>query len=90
MSTRRVIELRSGPALVLLGRAPKVVPFLLVAGLLVGGLSQHTALGGLFLLVLLAFAGWVTYLAWPVLQPPARAIRLLVLVLLVGAAAVRF
>ena len=90
MTARRTLELRSGPLLVLLGRAPKAVPFLLVAALLVGGLSLHSAVGGLLLLVLAAFAGWVTYLAWPVLRPPARALRVLVLLLLVGAAVARF
>lgn len=90
MSTRRTVELRSGPALVLLGRAPKAVPFLLVVVLLVGGLALRTAVGALLLVVLLGFAGWVTYLAWPVLQPPARVVRVLVLLLLAGAAAVRF
>lgn len=89
MSTRRTVELRSGPALVLLGRAPKALPFLLVVVLLVGGLALHTVIGALLLLALLAFAAWVTYLAWPVLQPPARAVRVLVLLLLAGAAAVR-
>ena len=89
MSLRRGLELRSGPALVLLGRLPRAVPFLVVLALLVGGLALQGPAGALLLLLLAAFAGWVTYLAWPVLVPGARSVRVLVLVLLVGAAASR-
>lgn len=90
MSTRRSIEQRSGPALVILGRAPKAVPFLLIAALLLAGLALRSTLGGILLLVLLAITSWVTYLAWPVLAAPARAIRVVVLVMIASSAAARF
>lgn len=90
MTLRRSLERRSGPVLVLLGRAPRAVPFLIVLALLVGGLALTGPAGGVLLLVLLAFAAWVTYLAWPALHPGPRVVRVVVLALLLAAAAGRF
>lgn len=89
MTARRTLERRSGPVLVLVGRLPRAVPFLLVVALLVGGLALRSVAGAVLLGLLLVFVGWISYLAWPVLPPPARAVRVLVLVLLAGAAVAR-
>ncbi|MGB8651435.1 MAG: DUF6703 family protein [Mycobacteriales bacterium] len=81
---RRQIEKKAGPAVVLVSQMPRAVPFLVVAVLLVGGLLAGGAVGAVLLLVLAALLGTLLVLSWPALQPPARVLRLLV-VLLVAA-----
>ena len=67
----------------LLGRLPKAVPFLVVAGLLVGGLLTQGVVGAVLLLVLAALLGTLLALAWPALQPGPRALRLAVVAVVV-------
>lgn len=86
MTVRRDLERRSGPALVILGRLPRALPFLVVLALLLGGLAVKGVVGAVLLLVLLVILSWITFLAWPALRPPARALRVGVLVLVAGAA----
>lgn len=83
MSTpfRRRVELRAGPLVVLLSRLPKVVPFLVVLGLLVAGLLAQGAAGALLLGVLTLLLAVLLYLAWPALHPQPRMLRLLIVVL---------
>ena len=50
------------------------------------GLFAGPIIGGLCLLVLAAFLGWLAYLAWPKLKRRDRLIRLLVLGMLTGVA----
>jgi len=50
------------------------------------GLFAGPIIGGLCLLVLAAFLGWLAYLAWPKLRRRDRLIRLLVLGMLTGVA----
>lgn len=75
MSFRRTVELQAGPLLVLLGRLPKVVPFLAVLALLLLGLAVQGVVGALALLVLAVLLGLLLFLAWPALAPPARVLR---------------
>lgn len=86
---RRRVELRAGPVLVLLGRLPKIVPFAIVLALLVAGLVVEGLAGALLLSVLALLLALLLFLAWPALQPQARGLRLLI-VLLVAARAVTF
>ena len=65
------------------GRLPKVVPFLVVAGLLVGGLLAKGAVGAVLLLVLAALLGTLLALAWPALHPGPRALRVAVVLVVV-------
>lgn len=81
-SWRRRLELRLGPALVLLARLPRVVPFLLVLALLVGGLLLGGPVGGALLLVLTALLALLLLLAWPALPAQGRLLRSAVTVLL--------
>lgn len=74
--TRRTLEQRLGPLVVLLSRMPRAVPFLVVAALLVGGLLVQGVVGGVLLLVLASFLATLLALAWPVLQPGPRLLRL--------------
>jgi hypothetical protein len=69
--------------LVLLAQLPRVVPFLLVFGLLLGGLLVPGAVGAGLLLLLAALLGWLLFLAWPALAAQHRVLRLGVLLLLV-------
>jgi len=90
VSFRRSLELRAGPALVLLARAPRWVPFALVLGCLVGGLLAHGVLAVLLIAVVLALLGLQLVFAWPVLDPAARLLRAAVLLLLAVAAVRRY
>lgn len=83
---RRRLELKAGPLVVLLHRLPRVVPFLLVAALLLAGLGLKGVAGAVLLLVLAALLAALLVLSWPVLAPPARLLRVATLALLVGAA----
>jgi hypothetical protein len=69
---------------VLVGRLPRVVPFLVVAALLVAGLTVQGVVGGVLLLVLAALLGGLLALSWPALEQGARLLRLLVVLLVAG------
>lgn len=85
-SLRRRLELKTGPLVILLHRMPRVVPFLLVAALLLAGLGLKGVAGALLLLVLAAFLGLLLLLSWPVLPANARLLRLATLALVVATA----
>lgn len=88
-SLRATVQRRSGPVLVLLSHSPKAVPPLVAAALLLCGLFLPPAAGLPLLLVLLLVLAWLAYLSWPVLAPPARVLRVAVLVLLAVLGATR-
>jgi hypothetical protein len=77
-SFRRQLELRAGPVVVLLARLPRVVPFLVVLGLLVAGLLVGGAVGALLLGVLALLMALLLLLGWPALEPQGRLLRALV------------
>lgn len=89
-SFRRSVELKAGPVLVLLARAPRWVPFVLVLGCVVGGLLLTGPAGALLLAVVLLLLGLQLFFAWPVLLPPQRLLRAAVLGLIALAVANRF
>ncbi len=76
---RRSVELRSGPVLVLLSRQPKLLIPIVSLVLLIGGLALGGPAGAVLLLLLLLLVGWLSYLSWPAVPPPARAVRLVTL-----------
>lgn len=90
MSFRRSVELKAGPAIVLLAKAPRWVPFVVVLGLVVGGLAVSGPAGAVLLVVLLALLGLQLFFAWPVLLPPQRLLRAAVLGLIVLVVVGRF
>jgi hypothetical protein len=51
-----------------------------VVGLLAGGVLLHGAAAALCFAGVTALFGWLLFLSWPALLPPARAVRLAVLV----------
>ena len=88
MSTlRRTVELKAGPLVVLLARLPRVVPFLIIAALLIAGLGFQGIAGAVLLAVLALLMATLLFLSWPALQPQARVLRMAV-VLLVAVRAV--
>ena len=87
MSTpRQRIEQASLPALTLLSRLPRWVPFLAVLALMLAGIFVPTW-GWVLLLLVVAFLLWTLYLAWPALDSTGRLMRCTV-VLLAAAIAV--
>jgi hypothetical protein len=91
---RQRIDQASLPLMTRLSRLPRPVPFLILLGLLVGGLFSGTVLGlaalGFVLMGLAAaFVGWVLYLSWPRLTGSERIMRLAVLVLAIAMAVVQ-
>jgi hypothetical protein len=79
----------SAPVLRWLSQRPKVLLPLLSVGLLLGGLAAPPALGVPLLVVLLLVVSWLVYLSWPVIEGPARLVRLGVLALLAFAIVTR-
>ena len=81
------VESWSLPALARLRLAPRWLVFVLTLGMVVGGLFAAPPIGAVLLLVLAALITWLTYLSWPALTPNGRFARVLVVLLVVGAAA---
>lgn len=80
---RRNVEKRSAAPLTWLATRPRWLPFLIVLALLLGGLLAPAPIAAVLLVVLVLLLTWLTYLAWPKLDPTGRFTRLLVLVLVV-------
>ncbi len=78
---RRRVERRSAAPLTWLATRPRWLPFLLVLVLLLGGLFAPVPVAAVLLVVLAVLLVWLTYLAWPKLDPTGRLTRLLVLAL---------
>jgi len=92
-SGRKAVERRSLPILVALNRTPRWFVVVLMASLLFLGLIQSgdlAWLGGVFLLIVTAFLGWLLLLAWPVLSSQARLMRTVVVLALLGITVLKF
>ncbi len=72
--------------LLLLRRMPQWVLFLVVLGLVVGGLFLTGPLAGALLGLVAIFLGWLLLVAWPRLTEAQRLVRGLTIVVLAGAA----
>jgi hypothetical protein len=66
-----------------------IVP-LILGVLLVAGLAVPYAWSAIFLLPVALFLLWLLLLAWPVLTPRGRAMRIIVVLLVVAAMVARF
>ncbi len=82
---RRWLERTTGPLLARFARAPKWAVLLLLVSLMVGGLTLPAYLGAAMLLTLTLFLAWITALAWPALSPGGKAMRSLVVGIMLGA-----
>nr|WP_062340077.1 DUF6703 family protein [Herbidospora sakaeratensis] len=84
---RKTVETRSAPLLVFLYQMPKwLLPVVLVA-FFIGGFALPDWRGGLCMLPVIAFTGWLAYLSWPSLRVGARVLRLALLAFLLAVAA---
>jgi hypothetical protein len=76
-----------------MARLTRINPTVVVLATLVlflGVLLLPDVIGGVLILVIVAGLGWLLNRTWPVLAPPARLVRLLVIALLLAVAAVKF
>lgn len=85
MPLRAAVEKRSAPVLVLLSQQHRALVPLVSVLLLLGGLALPAAIGVICLAVLATFVGWLTYLSWPAVVSQARVVRLVTLLLILGA-----
>jgi hypothetical protein len=86
---RSRIDHASLPLITKLSQMPRLVPFLLLLTLLIGGVLISGRLGFLLMAVAAAFVGWVLYLSWPRLTGSERIMRVSVLFLAVAMAVVQ-
>ena len=86
---RAAVERRSATPLAWLASRPRWLPLLVVLALLLGTAVLPPAAAVLCLVALLALAGWLSYLSWPVLTPGGRGARLAVLAMVAALVASR-
>jgi hypothetical protein len=72
---RRTLERSSARPLVLLHQLPVWVVPLLLAALLIAGLSVPGWIGAVALVLVAAFLGWLAAVSWPRLTPSGRLLR---------------
>ncbi|MFC7328984.1 DUF6703 family protein [Marinactinospora rubrisoli] len=83
---RRTVERRSAVPLVWLHNAPRWVLPVGMAVVFTAGLLAAGVVGAVLLGVLAVFFGWLAFLAWPRLRGGERAMRVVVVVTLLGLA----
>ena len=86
---RNRIDHASLPLITKLSSLPRLVPFLLLLALLVGGMLIGGPVGFLLMSLAAVFVAWVLYLSWPRLNSSERIMRLAVLLLAVAMAVVQ-
>ena len=72
-----------------LSRLPRLVPFLILIALLVGGVLIAGPAGFVLIALDAVFVAWVLYLSWPALSSSERIMRLAVLLVAVALAVVQ-
>jgi len=90
---RRKLELRTGPLLVMLHQMPRWVLPVALAALLFFGLILGDSLawlGGICLILIALFLGWLLVLSWPMLSAGSRFMRGVVVVMVFGVAIFKF
>ena len=87
---RKRIEVLSAPSLIRLHSLPRAVVPVVIILLMFVGLVKNNALGGIALLLVSAFVGWLLYLSWPLLEGRARILRALTVLLVLMAALSKF
>lgn len=90
---RQVLERKSFPILVRLHRVPRWLLVIFTALALFLGLIQTgdlAWLGGILLLLVAFFLGWLLVLSWPVIGFVSRLLRLVVVIAVVGIAIYKF
>ena len=87
---RERIEKKSAAPLLFIRQLPSAVVPVAAVVLLAAGIGLRGAGGGVFLLILAAFLGWIGYLSWPSADSPGKLVRLVVIAALVAGAAWQF
>jgi len=72
-----------------LSQLPRLVPFLILLALLVGGVLIGGPAGFVLMALAAVFVAWVLYLSWPALSSSERIMRLAVLLIAVALAVVQ-
>jgi len=72
-----------------LSQLPRLVPFLILLALLVGGVLIGGPAGFVLMALAAVFVAWVLYLSWPALSSSERIMRLAVLLVAVALAVVQ-
>ena len=85
-SVRQRIDHASLPLMTKLSRLPRLVPFLIMLALLVGGVLIGGPGGFVLMALAVIFVAWVLYLSWPRLNTTERTMRFAVLLLAVAMA----
>jgi uncharacterized protein DUF6703 len=75
--SRRSLERSSARVLLYLHQLPRWLPPVVLAALLLAGLTVHGPVGAIALVLVAVFLGWLAALSWPRLSPPARLLRVL-------------
>ena len=88
-SVRQRIDHASLPLMSKLTRLPRLVPFLIMVALLVGGMLIGGPAGFVLMALAAVFVAWVLYLSWPALNSSERIMRLAVLLIAVALAVVQ-
>jgi hypothetical protein len=86
---RQRIDHASLPLMTKLSRLPRLVPFLILIALLVGGVLIAGPAGFVLIALDAVFVAWVLYLSWPALSSSERIMRLAVLLVAVALAVVQ-
>ena len=81
---RHAVERRSAVFAVFLHKLPRALPGLVVIGLVAAGLLAPAPWNGLVMLVVGALLTWLVFLSWPAIRPPAKAVRLVVIAMVLG------
>ena len=92
-SPRGNLERASVPVLMRLLALPRWLIVVLMGAFLFLGLIQTGSLawlGGIFLLIVGGFLGWLLALSWPVLTPGRRLTRIVVVAAVLGIAVLKF
>jgi hypothetical protein len=89
-SLRARVERASRPILVRLHAMPQMLVPLVTIVLLAVGVLAPLPVGLVALALVLLFVGWIAYLSWPVAGGGGRIWRILIVVLIVALAVVRF
>ena len=87
---RKRIEVLSAPTLIRMHSLPRAIVPVVIILLMFVGLVKDNATGGIALLVVCAFVGWLLYLSWPLLESRARILRALTVLLVFLAALSKF
>ena len=88
--TRRRIERASAPLVVYLHQLPRLMPIGILVVLLGLGALLPPAFAVIAIGLATLFVAWLSYLSWPAVTTSARAIRVGIVVLLIGFAMSRF